>query len=88
MKNGKYLGASINHYSVGHYKEDGDNMEITMDVKQYGDVRTIFGRKSAGTLQVTSKCKIRKNKITGTSKAKGIKNYEIQIRLTRLDSLE
>ena len=32
MRNGEYLGASVNHYSVGRYKEDGDNLEISMDV--------------------------------------------------------
>ena len=52
MKNGKYLGASTNHYSVGSYKQDGDDLEISMNVTQYGDVRPVFGRKHAKKLQV------------------------------------
>ena len=87
MRDGKYLGASADHYTVGSYKEDGDNLEISMVVKQYGAIRTIFGRKSADKLQVIAKCKIKKNKIIGTGKAKDIKNFDIQLRFTRLDSL-
>jgi hypothetical protein len=87
MRDGKYLGGSADHYTVGSYKEDGDNLEISMVVKQYGAIRTIFGRKSADKLQVIAKCKIKKNKIVGTGKAKDIKNFDIQLRFTRLDSL-
>ena len=87
MRNGEYLGASADHYAVGSYKEDGDDLEISMVVKQYGALRTVFGRKSADKLQVIANCKIKKDKIIGTSKAKGIKNFDIQLRFTRLDSL-
>ena len=38
-----------------------------------------------GTEQVTDKGKIKKTKIIGKSKAKGIKNYDVVFRLTRLD---
>ena len=87
MRDGEYLGASADHYAVGSYKEDGDNLEMSMVVKQYGAIRTIFGRKSADKLQIISKGKIKKNKITCTSTAKGIKGFDIQLRFTRLDSL-
>ena len=87
MKNGEYLGASSDHYSVGSYQQDGDDLEISMNVTQYGDVRPVFGMKHAKNLRVTTKCKIKKNKITGTGKAKGVKKYDILLRLTRLDSL-
>jgi hypothetical protein len=30
MENGKYLGAGANHYSVGSYKQDGDDLEISL----------------------------------------------------------
>ena len=88
MKNGEYLGASSDHYSVGSYQQDGDDLEISMNVTQYGDVRPVFGRKHAKELQVTTKCKIKKNRITGTSKAKGIKKYDIMIRFTRIGNLD
>jgi hypothetical protein len=88
MKNGEYLGAGPNHYSVGTYKEDGENLEISVTVTQCGELRTIFGKKFAGKLELTSKCKIDDNKITGTSKAKDIKNFDVMIRLTRVGKLD
>ena len=88
MRNGEYLGASANHYSVGHYKEDGDNLVISLDMTQFSAVRPIFGTKYAKKLQITYQCEIKKNKIICTGKAKGIKKYDILVRFTRLDSLE
>ena len=88
MKDGTYLAASANHYSVGSYQEDGGNVVIESRVTQYGDMRTVFGKKQAHELQITSRCKIEDNTITGTSKAKGVKHYDILIRLTRLDDLK
>ena len=88
MKNGEYQGAGPNHYAVGSYKEDGDNFEMSVLLTQYGQLRTIFGKKFAGKIQITSKGKIEKNKIIGTSKAKGVKNFDVLIRLTRVDDIE
>jgi hypothetical protein len=88
MKNGEYLGAGPNHYSVGSYKEDGNDVQISIAVTQCGALRTIFGQKSSDKLQITSKGKIEKDKIIGTSKAKGIKKFDVMLRLTRVGSLE
>jgi hypothetical protein len=88
MEDGKYLGASASHYSVGRYKEDGDNLEISIATTQFADVRTIFGTKYADKLQITYRCEIKKNKITGKGRAKGIKKHEILVRFTRLDGLK
>jgi len=88
MKDGKYLGASANHYSVGRYKEDGDNLEISINMRQYAAIRTLFGTKSADKVQITVQCEVKKNKIIGTGKAKGIKKFELRTRLTKLDDLE
>ena len=88
MKNGEYLGAGPNHYSVGSYKEDGDNLEISITLTQCGALRTIFGRKSPDDLQITSKCRFEKNKYIGTSRVKNIKKFDVMIRLTKVGSLE
>jgi len=88
MKGGKYLGASASHYSVGSYKEDGDTLEISISLTQFADVRTVFGTKYADKLQITYQCEIKKNKITGIGKAKGIKKHDILVRFTKLESLE
>ena len=87
MKDGKYLGASASHYSVGRYKEDGDNLELLVKLRQYANLRTVFGIKSTDTIEVTYKCKVKNNKITGTGAAKGVKKHKLQIRLTKLDKL-
>ena len=88
MKNGEYLGAGPNHYSVGSYKEDGNDVQISITVTQCGALRTIFGQKYSRKLQITSKGKIEKDKIIGTSKAKGIKKFDVLLRLTKVDGLE
>jgi hypothetical protein len=88
MKNGEYLGAGPNHYSVGSYKEDGNDVQISTTVTQCGALRTIFGQKPPHKLQITSKGKIEKDKIIGRSKAKGIKKYDVMLRLTKVGSLE
>ena len=51
MKNGEYYAASANHYSVGSYRRDGDDLKISTVVKQYGEVRPVFGKKSV-TIQL------------------------------------
>jgi hypothetical protein len=88
MRNGEYLAAGPHHYSVGSYKQDGNNLEISITVTQYGELRTIFGRKAAGKMLITAKCKIDKDKIFGTSRAKGIKNFDVMIRLSKVGSLK
>ena len=88
IKNGEFLGAGPNHYSVGSYKEDGNNLEISITVTQCGALRTIFGKKSADNLQITSNGKIEKDKITVISKAKGIKKFDVMLRLARIGDLE
>ena len=88
LKNGEYMGAGPNHYSLGTYKVDGDNFEMSVVVTQHGQLRTIFGKKFAGKLEVTSKGKIEGDKITGTSKAKGLKKFDVMLRLTRVSGFD
>jgi len=87
LKNGEYLGAGPNHYAVGAYKVSGNTLDVSVNVTQCGKLRTMFGKKSMDDLQITSKCKIENNKIVGTSKAKGVKNLDVLIRLTKIGSL-
>lgn len=86
MRNGEYFEASANYYSVGKYKVDGDNLEISDVLTQYGQVRTIFGEKSREKTPVTSKCKVKENEITGSTKLEGKEKHDIRIRLIRLES--
>jgi len=86
MRNGEYFEASANYYSVGRYKVDGDNLEISDVLTQYGQVRTIFGGNSREKTPITSKCKIKENEITGRTNMEGIEELDIRIRLIRLES--
>ena len=88
MKNGEYMAASANHYSIGSYKQSDDNVVMSALVTQHGDLRTVFGVSSTSKLHVTLNGKIKMGIITGTSKAKGIKKHEIEFRLTRLERFE
>ena len=88
MKNGDYYAASANHYSVGSYERDGDDLKISTVVRQYGDVRPVFGKKSKEKMEVVINGRIKKNKISGTSNAKGSKDYDVFVRFTRLDTLK
>ena len=88
MKNGEYLAASTGHYSVGTYTQDGDDVVISADVKQYDDLRTVFGLKTTRKLHVIIKCKIKKDVMKGKSSLNGKKKHEVMVKLTRLDTLE
>jgi hypothetical protein len=88
LKNGEYMGAGPNHYSLGKFKEDGDNFEMSVVVTQHGQLRTIFGKKFAGKLHVTAKGKIEKDKIVGRSTAKGMKKFDVLLRLTRVGDFD
>lgn len=88
LKNGEYMGAGPNHYSVGTYKVDGKKFEMSVIVTQHGQLRTIFGNKFAGKIQITMNGKIEKDKIIGTSKAKGLKNFDLLVRLTQVDKFD
>jgi hypothetical protein len=88
MKNGEYLAASANHYSVGSYTQNGDDVEISTVVTQYGDFRTVFEQNPIANLRVISVCKIDGDEIAGKSKPEGRENCDILVRLTRLAGLD
>ena len=88
MIDGKYLGGSSHHYSVGSYKKDGNNIKISICYTQYGKLRTVFGSKSGEPLPITYKCKIKKDVIIGTGKTKDNKRFDVMIRMTKMDDIK
>ena len=42
LENGRFFGASADHYSVGRYEEDGDTIKVFIKLTQHGRSRTIF----------------------------------------------
>jgi hypothetical protein len=53
MRNGEYLAAGSHHYSVGSYKQNGNNFEMSATVTQYGELRTGNGRTGSGCRSVS-----------------------------------
>ena len=45
LEKGRYLGGGPDHFEIGTYKIDGDNIVADLRVTQYGEVRTLFGAK-------------------------------------------
>jgi len=88
LQNGRYLGASADHFSTGSYEVDGDAFAADIQVTQYGKVRTVYGSKKK-QLSHRLEAKIKKEgKIVGkTNPAEG-KKYDVKVRLTRLSDLD
>ena len=88
LRDGRYLGAGADHYSVGSYEEDGEKITVDVNIKQHGKTRTIFGEskkqveaRMEGTLKKSSK-------IIGTSHPADNRDFEVRVRLTRLAKLD
>ena len=43
LENGRFFGASAEHYSIGRYEEDGNAIKVFTRLTQLGRSRTIFG---------------------------------------------
>ena len=88
LNNGRYLAASVDHYSTGSYEVDGDTFTADIQIIQYGKVRKILGSKKnqfSHRLEAT----IRKDgKIVGRTDPGEGKNHKAKVRLTHLSDLD
>ena len=88
LRAGRYLAASVEHYSTGAYETADGSFSADLQVHQYGKVRAVFGSKKRH-LHPRFEGKINKeNKIVGKSHAIGSKKFEVKMRLTRLGDLD
>lgn len=88
LHKGEYLSAGADHYSVGTYEEDGDKITVDVKIKQHGKTRTIFGEtKKQVEARIDGKLK-KSGKITGMSHPAENRNFEVKVRLTRLEKLD
>lgn len=88
LKNGRFLGASADHYSIGSYEVDGDALTADIQVTQYGKVRAVYGSKKK-QLSHRMEAKIKKEgKIVGRTHPGEGKKYDVKVRLTRLNDLD
>ena len=88
LHDGRYLGASADHYTIGSYESDGDTIKMILHVIQYGKVRTIFGRKKK-KFDVQAELKRKKSgKIVGVGRPCHEHKFDVKMRLTPLDKLD
>ena len=88
LKNGRYVAASVDHYSTGSYEVDGDTFTADIEITQYGKVRKVLGSKKY-QFSHRLEAQIRKEgKIVGrTNPSEGAK-HNAKVRLTHLSDLD
>ena len=87
MENGRFFGASADHYSIGHYEEDGDSIKVTTTITQHGESRTIFGVQREvfdARMEATVN---NAGEITGKAYSSDSDSFNVNLRLTRLGDL-
>ena len=88
LRKGRYHAASADHYSIGSYKEAGENFNVEARTTQHGNIGTVFGSKKKH-LDILMEGRIKKgDKIVGTARPSGGANLEVSVCLTRLGGLD
>lgn len=88
LKNGRYVAASVDHYSTGSYEIDGDTFTADIQITQYGKVRKVLGLKKnqfSHRLEATIR---KEGKIVGRTNPGEGKTRNAKVRLTRLSDLD
>ena len=88
LKDGRYFGASADHYSTGSYEFADDSITWDARVNQHGKVRAVYGSKKR-RMNVRFEGKLKKeDKIVGRSQAADSKKFELRTRLIRLGNID
>lgn len=85
MEDGRYLAASQDHYAVGSYELDGNQIQVRATMHSHGQVRTIFGDNSP-QVEISFGGEINGDQISGQAEDKQAK-YSVTFRATRLADL-
>ena len=43
LENGRIIGGGNHHYSIGEYRQEGDDLNLSVSVTYHGAPRTLFG---------------------------------------------
>ncbi len=87
LEKGRYVAASVDHYSTGTYAVDGDSFTADIQITQYGKVRKILGS-NKNQFSHRLEAQIRKDgKIVGRTDLSEGKKHNPKLRLTRLSDL-
>jgi hypothetical protein len=88
LKDGRYLGASADHYSTGSYELADDVFTADLHLHQHGKVRAVYGtKKKEMDTRLEGNLK-KEGKIVGRSQSTGNKKFEVKMRLIRLGDLD
>jgi hypothetical protein len=87
LEKGHYRGASADHHSIGSYDQDGEEIRVQARLVQHGSIRTIFGEnKKQLSLRIQGTYQ-EPNYILGFAYPAESRDYEVRVRLTRLEDL-
>ena len=88
LRKGRYLGAGADHHSVGSYDGDDENIKVQLMITQHGKTRTLFGE-SKKQVEAVIEGKLKKpGKISGIAHPADNRNFEVRVRLSRLEKLD
>ena len=77
LKDGRFFGASVDHYSTGSYEFADNILTADLHLNQHGKVRAVYGTKKR-EMDTRLEGKLKKEgKIVGKSLAAGKKQFEV-----------
>ena len=89
LENGRYIGGSADHYSIGHYKKKKALFKAYTRITQYGDARAIFGnRKQHFDAVFEGAIDKKSGQIRGRSRPATGKAADVGVRLTLVKKLD
>jgi hypothetical protein len=83
LENGRFFGASAEHYSIGRYEEDGDTIIVFTRLTQHGRSRTIFGVGSEVADVRMEGAARSESDIAGEAYPSEGESFDLNLRLTR-----
>jgi hypothetical protein len=82
MEEGRAVGGGNNHLSMGRYRLDGNQVEMTLDLFYHGKPRTVFGARDK-ELQVRLKGRFEEGAIEGIAYRPDKEDLSLTFRLTK-----
>ena len=86
LERGRYHAASQDHYAIGKYKVDGNQIQVQATTESHGKLRTMFGAQ-APSVDLSFSGEIDGDQINGQAEDKKAK-YSVTFRAVRLADLD
>ena len=87
LEDGRMLGASANHYSIGRYEANGDTINVSTRITQYGEKRTVFGVQR-DVFDVRMEVEVNSTgELAGLAYPADNDNFHVNVRRTRLGDM-